>query len=316
MKLNEAEGSSTRPRISGFPIASVIIVGQFRASMLQRRTWITGGAGLIASYLVRDAARWAPDIDPIALQRPEFDLLDPAGVEAAFKRDRPDLVIHCAAMSRTGDCQARPDLSRRINVEATSHLAAMAADIPFIFFSSDLVFDVEKGHYTEVDPPNPRSVYGDAKAEAERNVLRNPGHTVIRTSLNAGISRSGSRAFNEELRVAWESGRTLALFSDEYRCPIAAAVTARAVWEIVLGGFRGLLHLAGAERVSRLEIGQLLAARWPHLTPRFEAMSVRNFAGPARSPDTSLDCSRLQARLTFALPRFSSWLTENSHEAV
>jgi dTDP-4-dehydrorhamnose reductase len=45
-------------------------------------------------------------------------------------------------------------LAHKINIEITASLADLAAGIPFIFFSTDLVFDGRKGNYTETDPVN------------------------------------------------------------------------------------------------------------------------------------------------------------------
>ena len=42
--------------------------------------------------------------------------------------------------SRSPACQENPALARKLNVDATACLAGLAADIPFILFSSDLVF--------------------------------------------------------------------------------------------------------------------------------------------------------------------------------
>ena len=70
------------------------------------------------------------------------------------------------------------------------------------------------------------------KLAAEQIVLRNPRHIVVRTSLNGGVSRAGNRGFNEHLRLAWQAGRGMNLFTDEFRCPIFAGETARAVWEL------------------------------------------------------------------------------------
>jgi dTDP-4-dehydrorhamnose reductase len=129
----------------------------------------------------------------------------------------------------------------------TRVLAEFAADIPFLFFSSDLVFDGRKGNYDETAAVNPLSVYAQTKVEAEKIVLANPKHTVVRTSLNGGLSLKGDRGFNEQTRKAWESGKTLTLFTDEFRCPISAAVTARAMWELAGRNQPGLYHLAGSE---------------------------------------------------------------------
>src|SRR5207249_4072160 len=110
---------------------------------------------------------------------------------------------------------------------------------------------------------------------------------------------------------ASQSGETVHLFTDEFRCPIAATVTAQAVWSLALQNQAGLYHLAGSERLSRWQIGQLLAARWPQINPRLQAASLRECEGLPRSPDTSLNCAKVQKLLPFRLPAFSEWLASN-----
>ena len=277
----------------------------------QGRAWITGAAGLIGSYLVRLAAQCAPSFRVIPLTRADLDLTDFVAVERRFLAERPRLVLHCAAMSKTLECQANPAQARRINVEATAHLAALAADADFNFFSSDLVFDGRKGNYVETDAVNPLSVYGETKVEAEAVVSANSRHVVVRTSLNSGASLGGGSAYNEQFRAVWMEGKTLKLFHDEYRSPISATVTARAVWELAARPQGGLWHLAGAERLSRLQIGQLLAARHPELAARIESGSRREYHGAPRPEDTSLNCAKIQLHLSFSLPGLTAWLREN-----
>jgi len=281
----------------------------------QGSVWVTGAGGLIASYLVRLAAEHALQFKIIPLIRANLDLTDFAAVERRFLADRPRLVIHCAAMSKTTDCQSNPASAGKINVEATAHLAALAAEADFIFFSTDLVFDGRKGNYIESDPVNPLSVYAATKAAAESVVLRNPRHAVVRTSLNSGASPSGRSAYNEQLRALWAEGKSIKLFHDEYRSPISAAVTARAVWEMAARPQGGIWHLAGAERLSRLHIGHLLAARHPELAVHIESCSLRDYEGAPRPADTSLNCAKLQQRLSFPLPCLTAWLRENPEDA-
>ncbi|HMP83318.1 MAG TPA: SDR family oxidoreductase [Verrucomicrobiota bacterium] len=278
--------------------------------------WITGAAGLIGNCLVQTAAAHAPGWRVIALTRAELDLLDFDAVRRAFHERQPSLVIHCAAMTRTPQCQTQPDEARRSNVDVTALLAELAANIPFFFFSTDLVFDGQKGNYAETDPVNPISVYAQTKVEAERIVLCNPRHTVVRAGLNAGVSITGDRAFNEQMRIAWENGRTLDLFTDEFRCPIPAPVTARAVWELARKGATGLFHVCGSERLSRFEIGKLLAARWPQLNPKIVPASAKGYQGAARCPDVSMNCAKAQRLLSFPLPRFSDWLAAHPSERI
>ena len=283
--------------------------------MALNTVWITGAGGLIGSHL----ARLAPDAhsprDGIrGLTRHDLDLTDSRTVRQAFAGQKPQLIIHCAALSKPPDCQANPALARKLNVEATTLLAGLASDIPFVFFSSDLVFDGRQGNYDESAPPNPLSVYAETKLAAEQIVLANPKHTVIRTSLNGGVSPTGDRGFNEELRRAWQQGRAPRLFTDEFRSPTPAAITARAVWELIALNQPGLYHVAGSERLSRYQIGALIAARWPQLNPKIEPASIRDYHGAPRPPDTSLNCAKAQRLLTFPLPGLTDWLKHNPLE--
>lgn len=278
--------------------------------------WITGANGLIGNYLVQTAPKWAPAWRIRALTRDQFDLLDFDAVHREFKKDRPQLVIHCAAITGIAQAQADPAMTRRINVEITRLLAELSAQIQFVFFSSDLVFDGRKGNYVETDPVNPVHVYGETKVASEEIVLKNPRHLVVRTSINGGISPGGKRGFNEQLRLAWKTRESMKLFMDEFRCPIFAGETARAVWELVAKSCTGSFHVAGAEKLSRWQIGQLLARRWPELKVGIEPGSARDFPGPPRARDTSLNISKAQGILSTPLPGLTEWLAANPHEPL
>ncbi len=113
--------------------------------------WITGAGGLIGNYLVQTAKQSAPDWRVQGLARADLDLLDFAVVRKQFQHDAPQLVIHCAALSQSHACQKNPGLARQLNIEVTAQLAELAAEIPFVFFSTDLVFDGRTGITTS--PP-------------------------------------------------------------------------------------------------------------------------------------------------------------------
>ena len=243
-----------------------------------------------------------------------LELTDFAAVRREFQKDQPQLIIHCAAITVVADAQKNPALARRVNVEVTKLLAELSAEIQFIFFSSDLVFDGRRGNYTETDAVNPIHVYGETKAAAEQIVLRNLRHTVVRTSINGGVSRAGNRGFNEQLRRSLQTSQGMKLFTDEFRCPIPAVETARAVWDLANQEQAGLLHLAGAEKLSRWQIGQLLVQRWPEVKTKIESGSAKDFPGPPRALDTSLNIAKVQNVLSAPLPGLGEWLAANPHE--
>jgi dTDP-4-dehydrorhamnose reductase len=280
------------------------------------RVWITGAGGLLGSYLLKTAPQFAPDWQVVALRREELDLTYFATVRTRFQADRPDAVIHCAAIAHSPVCQREPELARRVNIEATRHLGELAADIPLFFYSSDLVFDGKRGNYVETDAPNPVSVYSETKVAAEQIVLANSRHTVLRLSLNFGKSPTGNRAFNEMLRNDLMSGKNFSLFTDEYRCPTAALVTARATWELLHQRATGLFHLCGADRLSRWEIANLLLPHWPPLPGKVQPDTVKNYQGPPRPQDSSMKCAKVQRLLSFALPGMAEALARHPEEVA
>jgi dTDP-4-dehydrorhamnose reductase len=193
-------------------------------------------------------------------------------------------------------------------VEATAHLARLSQDLPFVFLSSGEVFDGRRGWYREEDLAAPVNVYGVTKVEAERQVLQNPLHTVVRIVLTAGTSQYGDRSFVEDMCRMAKAGKHVTLYADEFRCPLPAGVIARAVWELAACRQPGLYHLGGSQRLSRWEIGEALLSWYPELNGRLVKGSSQNHRGAPRPADLSLNCDKIQRLLSFPIPGIRQWL--------
>jgi dTDP-4-dehydrorhamnose reductase len=283
---------------------------------MKPRVIVTGTAGLIGQYFVKSAARWASGWEVCGLSRADLDLTDHAAAEQVWQRLKPNAVIHCAALSRTTECERNPQVARRMNVDTTAYLARLSRDIPFIFVSSGEVFDGKAGWYQETDEPNPINIYGKTKLEAEQRVLENPRHTVVRIVLTAGASQHGDRSFVEDMCRSVKSGKPVTLYGDEFRCPLPAGAITRSVWELLDKGAPGLYHLGGGERLSRWEIGQALLPWYPELRGHLIEGAVEGHTGAPRPADLSLNCEKLQALLSFPIPGFRSWLKDRKRHGV
>jgi dTDP-4-dehydrorhamnose reductase len=227
--------------------------------------------------------------------RDGVDLTDYEALRTAFQEARPGIVIHAAALARIADCHRDPERARRVNTLGTHWLADLAAQARarLIQISTDLVFDGAQGHYGEDDPPSPVSVYGRTKADAEPAVLAGSRNAVARLSLLFGPSRQGRRSFFEEQVEALRRGRPVTLFTDEWRTPLGLRAAAAALVDLALSDVTGLLHLGGPQRMSRVEMGQRLAAFLGADASAIQA--VERAAVPSAEPrprDTSLDVSR------------------------
>jgi len=244
----------------------VCSIEQVRPSM--GKLLVTGASGLLGWNLCRTAqGRW--DVYGLArrnqnqLQGVELrraDLTRFKEIKESLQEIRPDALIHAAAESNPNFCQLNPAASHEINVEATANLASLCADlrIPFVFISSDLVFNGLKPPYSENDPVCPVCIYGEQKAEAERAVLeRYPQALVCRMALMFGDAGQGAASFIQPLINDMRNGQQINLFMDEYRTPVSAANAAQGIL-LGLSKAKGILHIGGLERISRFDFGKLL----------------------------------------------------------
>ena len=197
-----------------------------------------------------DVIAWAGSAD--------VPLHDPARAEAAFRQARPSAVLHLAAMARIDACQRDPDLARRINACVPALLARLCAEAKahLVLVSTDMVFDGTRAPYGLRAEPSPQSVYAQTKVEGERLAL---GATVARLPLLVGPSLSGARSFFGDQARHLRDGVPISLYEDEWRTPMDLPTAAAALVELALARAGGLWHLAGPERLSRLEMGAALA---------------------------------------------------------
>ncbi len=268
------------------------------------RILITGASGQLGAYLLLALAKRAmPATAWSGRQTGELfgfplqpiDLTQSDTVTAAFRAARPDVVIHAAALTTLADCVRDPERARRVNAQASAQLAELAAETGarLNLVSTDLVFDGTRGGYRESDPPSPLSVYGRTKVDAESAVLAFPRHAVARVSWLFGPSLVGRPTFFTQMVQSLRDGKTLPLFADEWRTPLSLAAAAEGLLALAESDYAGILHLGGPERLSRLEMGQRLAA-WLRFDPGLFVPSTRDSV-PAPEPrprDTSLDSTR------------------------
>ncbi len=234
------------------------------------RLHVTGASGYLGSELLRRA----PDASG-----ERVEVRDAAAVRALFERVRPDVVVHTAYRQGGEDEWA-------VNVDGSENVAraARAVGARLLHLSTDVVFDGRGGApYGEDATPRPCTAYGRSKAEAERRVLAaHPQALVVRTSLLVG--GPGAPPSRQELAARDPDA---VFFEDELRSPLQVGDLASALLELAELDVGGVLHVAGADGVSRAELAELVAGR-----------PVRRVPAPAGRPlDCRLDSSRARALL-------------------
>jgi dTDP-4-dehydrorhamnose reductase len=277
---------------------------QVRALMLTGATGFIGrrlALGLGGNWRVVPATR-AVTNDRNAV---ELDLARRESILRAFDTIRPAAVVHTGGVAAPDACEREPELAQRVNVEAVETLAKLCAEAKarLVHFSTDLVFDGEKGRYSEHDATRPLSVYGRSKVASEEAALALcPGSVILRVANCYGRPLGGRVSFVDEMQASLAAGREVHAFTDQWRTSTAADQLPE-VLDAVLAdtGLRGIYHWGGADRATRYEAALIFCRvmgyneRWI----RPARAEERRFL--ARRPmDTSLDSSRLASVLDFA----------------
>jgi dTDP-4-dehydrorhamnose reductase len=231
------------------------------------RAVVIGGSGQLGGLLLRRLVeRGHAAVGTYhSVAYPELIHVDAASQGLASSwlvSQRPDVVFYPAGFTYVDGCERDPDRARDANVDQPLNLARTAADLGarFVYFSTDYVFDGEGGPYDEGAPPNPVSVYGRSKLEAEASLLHalGPALLVVRTSWVFGPERQGKN-FAYQLVRALSAGKAMTCPHDLVSNPSYGPDVARAVVQLVESGISGVIHVAGPEVISRVAFAQGLA---------------------------------------------------------
>jgi len=247
---------------------------------------ITGATGRLG----RDLARVLSRHDVTPLSHADLDVAVAPAVDAAFERQSPEAVLHCAAMTDTGRCEREPDSAYAANATGSQNVARACArtGARLIVISTNEVFDgAASTPYIEDSPLSAINAYGRTKAEGERLALQAyPATSIVRTSWLYG---AGAGNFIEKVRAIARERRPLRMVTDEISAPTSTVALAKAIGELLdAGAPSGIYHLANEGEASRYdwarEILRLDGLDVPVEAVTTPQLRAEGYAGPLKPP--------------------------------
>lgn len=268
---------------------------------------VTGSTGLVGRQIVKDLSKSNYQVYSCYHNtKPEYgipkqmDLTNFEEISKSVDEIKPDVIIHLAAMTNVDLCETEKELSLKINAKSTEILSKQAARQRsfFIYVSTDYVFDGESGMKKETDLPNPINHYGKTKLEGEKVVQDMASSWCIaRTSTPFGLHPT-KKSFPLFVAENLKAKKEFSAVTDQYTSPTYVLNLSKMIIEIATRQIVGVIHLAGATRISRYDMAELVADKLSLDKTFLKPASINDMNWTAKRPkDSSLDISKATAIL-------------------
>jgi len=263
------------------------------------RVLITGANGLLGQKLINLLSK-EPEVELHATGRgicriPEgnytyhrVDLTEEGALYGLFEQERPDAVIHTAAMTHVDLCEENPEECELQNVTVVESLIRACENHGTFLthVSTDFIFDGKNGPYAEDDAPSPLSEYGRSKLASEQ--------ALAESSLNWAVARTilvydQSSDPNHSNIVLWikkslEADKPINLITDQWRMPTLAEDLAKGCWLMTKKRATGIFNISGKDLMTPYEIALKTAEVFGLDASLISATDGSRFTQPAARP--------------------------------
>ena len=293
----------------------------------RKRFLITGGSGFVGwnlcNFLKSRHEVYASFCEhPFQIEGCRFlqiDLTRKTPVLDAIGSCKPAIIIHAAAISSPEVCEQQKERAWNVNVTGTHNIldAAVPLGCRVVYVSTDMVFDGERGNYSEIDTPAPVNYYGLTKQEGEKLCLQSGADAlVVRITLQYGWGNGVHSSFSDWLRANLQSDKQASLFTDQFRTMTWVLDTARGLEIAALNGtVKEIYHLTSPERVSRYEFGRLFASVFNFPQSLLKKSLMEEVPAAARRPkDVSLNGEKFLRQFNYQPRRVQDGLKAMAEE--
>ena len=265
------------------------------------KVMVAGAAGQLGQAMV---ARLARDHEVIPCTRADVDLTAQTATLDFIRRVRPQAIVNCASYNDVDAAERNQQHAFATNafVPRTLARAAEELDAVLIHFGTDFVFSGTSDQpYTEVDPPEPQSVYAQSKLVGEWMAADWRRHYVIRVESLFGGTQARSSV--DRIVAAVQNGAVAPVFFDRVTSPSFIDDVAAASEHLLLAEAPfGLYHCVNTGHATWLELGQEIARVLGRSDEALKPVSVDDVKFAASRPRFAALSNRKLAEAGFPMP--------------
>lgn len=216
---------------------------------------IVGAGGRLGAALARE---YAADCEVTGFTHAQLDLGQLDDLRSALAPLSFDALVNAAALTNVDYCETHREEAMRLNAAAPRVLAQICREkeARFAHVSTDYVFDGAKREpYTEEDPAEAISVYGESKRAGELEVMEeNERALVLRVSWVFGPDRP---SFVDAILKKARTEEVVSAVADKFSTPTYTADIASLLRPLLTAPEAdGILHFANRGACSWQEYAQ------------------------------------------------------------
>jgi dTDP-4-dehydrorhamnose reductase len=258
------------------------------------KVFIAGASGLVGSNCLQHFTEqgWEVKGTHLSYAQPDTVYYNTLDLKHADNFDvlsyKPDVIVHCGAMTHVDYCETHEDESYAQTVQSTKNLIAVAkaCGAKFVYISTDYVFDGVNGPYREDAPVNPLSVYARHKLEAEQLSLSELENTLVLRVTNVYGNEARGKNFVARIVDQCKNKQklTLKLPYDQYASPTNAWDIARAMFVLLHDNKTGIYHTGSTDYMNRVELALRVLSYFPDAEYDLIPMNTAELNQPANRP--------------------------------
>lgn len=211
---------------------------------------VTGGEGMVASYV---------DFG-IKVNRNIFDITNLEQVVDFVLKNKPEIILHLAAITDMNKCEADPSQAFDVNAVGVYNLAfaCRVVGAKMVYVSTDAVFSNSNNPHKVEDTPVPESVYGHAKYLGElavKGMLDN--YIIARTSWVFGGGKQKDKKFVGKFISQLDNAEVKAV-NDEFSSPTYAKDLVDFLKKLIMEDKIGTFHVVNSGTASRYDMAKVI----------------------------------------------------------
>ncbi|HRH58124.1 MAG TPA: SDR family oxidoreductase [Chitinophagales bacterium] len=201
---------------------------------------------------------------------------------------KPNVILHCGALTHVDYCEQHEAESYEKTVVSTNNMIALANELhaKLVFISTDYIFDGVHGPYDETAIPNPLSVYGKHKLQAEQAVIAAGEQNIVLRITNVyGNEERGKNFVARIIEQIFEQQKlTLRLPIDQYATPVNAMDIARCLYLLLNDRRSGIYNIASTDYMNRVQLALAILKYFPDANYELIPLTTDQINAPAPRP--------------------------------